>query len=845
MNPYNQEDIPLEGFKGLFDRGRDEVVPTDHFIDCLNLRFEVAGVKTREGMVESVTPDPAVIKLIGPYKVVRHFFRYAEGIGNYLIFLLDDGRLYGQADGKTTLLLNIAAMKDFSLCDTFSRVYITPHDGLKGLANEKVYWWDKTTFRAAGGAAPVAAVPMSFANNGSGQDEVQTLTMTGTATSGSLSFDTPYGKTVELPYNFTTAQIKSCLEGDNQRQAIWIKGAAGGTFTVEFGGQISGNIAWNANAATVKAALEGIPNIGAGNIDVLSGAGTELSPWLILFIGTLAKQPQGLLIVNGSNLTGTSVEIHVDEVLPGRTLYGAGNIDVTDTAGGTPWVITFKNGAGKLDQPLLIVNNSLTGVNPAFTIVETTRGVPIGSIDQGTHKFAVAYETETGFITPPGVKIAGVFTPSVYDAPGAYKVEISAIPLGPAGTVARHILATKSGEEEFFYVPNGRLGNNTDDTFVVDFYDSDLLESADYLFDLLEEIPSCLKIIKYGARFVFVGYGVPNNSLARISRAGEFESLDQVEGIYLVNPDDRFQLKTAFEYRNIIYWVKTLGVFASQDNGQEAAYWETAVVIDLGVGGEVNSVAELPNVTEGVTKERVLFLDRSGLLLFDGAFRRPELTWKINDRWLEINKDKFHTMQLWDDPVNQFIYFNCPYGIGQEVPNYVFHADYSECGAYPDHENIKWTPWHFNHDDPLSISVFDLGGKGRNVFRFSGIKIWRACRAADSKDDYNYVIDCFIRFAYVIPRSASGDGLNHYAFIRMRLNGVGNVDITLYGIDDNPVSFPPFVLASQLPSQEFDRLVNFINERLSIRIGVNALDEWFNVFRVVAFGKPYGASRPR
>lgn len=841
VNIFNQDDIPIEGFKGLFDRGRDEVVPLDHFIDCLNLRFETNEVKMREGMVESITPYPNEIILGGAVRIVRHFFKYAEGLGNVCLLLLNNGKLYGMRNGVTTLLLNIPTMVDFSITATFTRVYITPHTGLHGLTGEKVYYWDGTNVRAAAGVAPTAGSGMAGADAGTGVSEVQTLALGGTPTGGSFDLITPYGATSDMPYNFTKTSIEAALQGDDEIQKIFITGTGvGGTWKASFAGQQSAAIDWNANAAAVETAIGNITTIGAANIDVLSGTGTSIDPWLVQFKGSLAKQPQDLFVLDASGLTGTGVAITVEETQLGRTLFGAGQVTVADTGGGTPWIITFTK---KMDFPLLEIENHLTGVAPpTLTIVETVKGEAPGKIEKGKHKFAVSFETETGFITPPGPKIAGVFTPLEYNSPGEKKCLISNIPVGPAGTVARHLIATKYDEEEYFFVPDGRVGNNSTTSWTVDFFDSELVDSADYLFNLLETIPAALKLVKYGSRMVALGFEFPDNSLARISRAGELEAFDSIEGLYIVNQDDQFQLKTAFELRNILYLVKTLGVFATQDNGEEPAYWATAASIDMGVGGEVNSVSELPNTVAGVTKERVLFLDRSGLLVFDGVFHRPELTWKINDRFLLINKDKFHMCQVWDDPINQYIYFNCPYGMEAEAPNYVFHADYSECGSSPEHQNIKWTPWHWETDNPLSISVFDLRGKGRNVFRFSGEKIWRNCSAGHL--DENEAILAHIRLPYVIPPSSSGDALNHYAALRLRINGSGNLDVTLYGIDDAPLAIPPFVLISTSPSLEFTRLVNFINERLSIKLSMDTAGEWFKLFRAVVFGKQYGVSRP-
>jgi hypothetical protein len=89
-------------------------------------------------------------------------------------------------------------------------------------------------------------------------------------------------------------------------------------------------------------------------------------------------------------------------------------------------------------------------------------GAPTTGFDPGIHKFAICYLTNTGFTTQPGPKIAGTFTPVSYTAPGAVKVILSGLPTGPSPqTVGRVILATKANEEEYFFVPDGAINDNT------------------------------------------------------------------------------------------------------------------------------------------------------------------------------------------------------------------------------------------------------------------------------------------------------------------------------------------------------------------------------------------------
>lgn len=82
----------------------------------------------------------------------------------------------------------------------------------------------------------------------------------------------------------------------------------GGTFTLTYDGQTTGNIAYNANAATVQAALEALSNITAGDV-VCSGGALPATPVVITFAQLLAGQNVPLITGDGSLLTGGTSNI--------------------------------------------------------------------------------------------------------------------------------------------------------------------------------------------------------------------------------------------------------------------------------------------------------------------------------------------------------------------------------------------------------------------------------------------------------------------------------------------------------------------------------------------------------
>ena len=100
-------------------------------------------------------------------------------------------------------------------------------------------------------------------------------------------------------------------------QSVTITGSpTGGTFTLTFGANITTNIAYNASASTVQAALVALASIGTGNASV---SGSNGGPWTVEFIGSKADASQALLTGNGGGLTGgSSPNVSISRVQAGQ-----------------------------------------------------------------------------------------------------------------------------------------------------------------------------------------------------------------------------------------------------------------------------------------------------------------------------------------------------------------------------------------------------------------------------------------------------------------------------------------------------------------------------------------------
>lgn len=335
-----------------------------------------------------------------------------------------------------------------------------------------------------------------------------------------------------------------------------------------------------------------------------------------------------------------------------------------------------------------------------------------GIVNAGTYLIAVAYETSSGFITQPGPKIGGVFTPVSVTLDVNGKIGLSNIPIGPAGTTKRRILITQAGLNEYFFLGSefgGIINDNTTTTATLDFDDiTDLVDSADYLFDLLEIIPAPLGLAEYGGRLCTFGAG-DDPSIIRVSLPGEGEAFDSIDGIVIVNKDDGFSLRNCIVIRDVLYACKNLGIFAVRDNGLTPAEWGRPNPIDKSINTCIHGVAEFFKLSNiNMARDWTLIADRSGILTFDGIARKPPITDNIDDIWQTMNWLKYHKLVIAVDEQSHKIY--CAFPTGSSLDNNtIIMGDYNKCpGKIPEASSIKWNLWEFRPSN-IAISPSDIG----------------------------------------------------------------------------------------------------------------------------------------
>ena len=474
------------------------------------------------------------------------------------------------------------------------------------------------------------------------------------------------------------------------------------------------------------------------------------------------------------------------------------------------------------------------GVAPTVANATTT-----GNVSIGEHQFAFSFIYDSGFTTPPS-PLASV------NAPGGKAILVNYLPTGGTGVVARQIFATQANLNVLYYVADGLVSDNTTTTLTIDFYDTDLIDSADSLNDLLTSIPAAISyggLDQYNGRMVVLG---TNNDLVLVSDSGDAESFNSVTGyIQVPSQNDGNVVGSTFQINNLLYFTK-VGIWQTSDNGNDPSTWSLSL-IDGGTGAFMYGVSSI-TATQGhlSTSESVLLADLEGLFVFNGVVIRPSLTWKIKDLWEStVNLNNISQVSLFINPFETQIYVALP------GASYLLVADYSD-GLDP--TNIKWAQWTFPHNlQSVSVATmldddsefgyylrFSLSGQNGLYKYHSGIKGDLAASASSVGSNITTTVatGCL---------TFNEGSVNVFTAIRSRITSNSTTAVTVtpsYGGEDPTYVSVPTWSVAQGPSLDYFRQINFMNEKISIQVTCSDTNGGITIKRIDVFGKPWFFARP-
>lgn len=497
------------------------------------------------------------------------------------------------------------------------------------------------------------------------------------------------------------------------------------------------------------------------------------------------------------------------------------------------------------DPDLSALARLAAGSPPTNGAFAAATSATAGSVSAGTHLIFVAFETDTGFITAPGAAL-------VYVAPGSRKIDLTAIPTGPAGTSKRHILATKlivtydgnPDNYEAFFVPGAVINNNVATTLTIDFIDSALVSTADYLLDQLSTIPAGTAICTYQSSMCVGGEAGDNKHVVRVSRAGEPESMSSVDGFVEFGAGEAGSVKSIGEHRGQLYAWKSGRTYGTHANGDAPSTWDV-IVVDAGIGAEVFSVSDSLS-----SSDIVVVASKGGINGFVGAYGEKSLTDNIEYWWQGRTHPELTEISV--DPVKKQIYClitNAGVTTGYTEPETILVGDFTE-GFDPD--KLRWSIWGFDNSSGggtrqiLSIQTDDDG----LLLCISGDKsLYRYDPEAtkDVIDGEDTIITNHIEIGDVVG-DAEGSIFNFLA-VRIKAMGFGTPICEIMDqIGDPEVVHATPVFDRALTDQNPDVLEALFNVRdhaIRVRIAIRTIDEYMQIRRVAIFGKKLWASRPR
>jgi len=617
----------IEELNGLWDRGDDETCPSNHFTVADNIQFTESGIETRYPLARWQDGSGSTI----PLTMIQRAYNYVMQTGQSLLVMVRGGAIYHLIGPNTVHgpIATFPAATDFGFISIAGKAYITPFSTRIDVTGQtyELGLENEKVWVYKGDGTPARITGGKAPTNGG----LVPFIIFNDINDGSITKGIHFVIIVHQP------------SGWYHPGAVQMVDAPG----------------------NLKLQLTGI----------------KIGP-----VGTTSRQVVMTKAIDPKDITAGPSGWYVAWTIPDNVTTNM-KLDVPDSA--------LTVGAGWIGAEVSYEMNCVTSSVPGFS-------------ETGFHLFGVVYETDTGYLTMPGPEhFCGNTLVNVRQ-----QVQIYNLPVTDDPTIKkRHIIATKTITEyngdqrgyQFFFVPGAVIQNaNIDRGISFSMYDSDLVADASHLLDNYESIPAGVALNTYHGRMVVVGIStVPeeptvaphadllrpdNRSVALLSAPGEPEAISKVDGL-IVTPLDGSPLTNAQEFRDILYLFKKTRTYAYSDNFDEPSTW-VEEVLDQGIGAPVHGIASVLD-SGGVNTDFLLIVDWSGLVLFNGTYSRPELTFKIEDFWNALDRNAFSKIQIANDSISKKIYITMPHPFKQ----FVLHADYSN-GM--DAKNIRWARWIFD-----------------------------------------------------------------------------------------------------------------------------------------------------
>jgi hypothetical protein len=390
------------------------------------------------------------------------------------------------------------------------------------------------------------------------------------------------------------------------------------------------------------------------------------------------------------------------------------------------------------------------------------------------------------------------------------------------------------------------LNDNTTTSIELDFSEEQLVQGEDISRLFRQQVPTAstdfqgqLGVGRYGRRLVwwggdpFVGFNF-EGSLARWSGPDEPEFYDNVFGLMNISENDGQAIRTGFELNERWYWAKDSSMHSTQDDGvNEPSKWAVK---------EESATVGTPSVHGvGIGENWVVIANRSGLYYFDGG-KPIKISQEIQPTWDSINWDFAPLLWVKVDTKRKRIHVGAPFCTGEQ-PNLMLTLDYLE-GILTDPitnggKGRKWAPWFIkgaygaiierdNQDKRFFVGMADASGKVHQNIN-------------SALTDDGIAINNYYRSTYLSRAEA---GRQEFGYFTCVARGSGSLSFTTFRQGGASTSWNPMTLSSPA-TKDLEKMIDVQSERVSFKVGTNAIDSWFSCAEMAIWAKqhPYAKHR--
>lgn len=330
------------------------------------------------------------------------------------------------------------------------------------------------------------------------------------------------------------------------------------------------------------------------------------------------------------------------------------------------------------------------------TLALTDTAVVGANVTEGLHIGAIAFETDSGFITKAGPVTRIQVTVA---AGGGRAVRFTNIDIGPTGTVARHLLLTKTisnydgiqdNWELFFAL---RIADNTTVTADVVVPDTGLVNSADYLLSELAAIPACNALSVYGTHLMYNG---PSTlpTVIYVSKGNDPETIDETEDYIQKKDGIPEAILNSRELRGLNYIFKETCTYVVREDVDNPPNAWAVDLVDSGIGIAPMAIGEVLANSGGLVLDNLIVGGMYGLYVFSGTYARVPFSYNIQAKFNGMTREQVKYTRMAVDPVRRRIYLLLGDPLSDTTE--LWMADYFN-GL--DNENIKWARWEAYDSD--------------------------------------------------------------------------------------------------------------------------------------------------